>query len=133
MKKSEKAEKARTESMSSKPVQASSCSVENDPALVAYMRAKASSSEEFYWMMKFLSSDLPRSNIENILARKMDEIQKALNEMRKALEEIQAADMRLEWIELEHFSVPEWTINVIRSRIWKYRAERLLGEIVQFR
>ena len=132
MKRSEKAGKARTESMSSKPVQASSCSVEDDPALVAYIRAKASSSEEFYWMMKFLSSDLPRSNIENILARKMDEIQKALNEMRKALEEIQAVDVRLEWIEIEHFSVPEWTIRVIKSRIWKYRAERLLGEIVQF-
>jgi hypothetical protein len=29
-------------------------------------------------------------------------------------------------------SVPDWTISVIRNGNWKYRAERLLGEIVQF-
>ncbi|MGO9570483.1 MAG: hypothetical protein ACLP5H_23375 [Desulfomonilaceae bacterium] len=132
MKRSENIRRGLDKAKSDKPVENSSCSVEDDPVLVAYIRAKAASSEEFYWMMKFLSSDLPRSNIENILARKMDEMRKALNEMRKALEEMQAVHMRLEWIELEHFSVPEWTINVIRSGIWKYRAERLLGEIVQF-
>jgi hypothetical protein len=132
MKRSENVRRRLDKAKSDKPVENSSCSLEDDPALVAYMRARASSSEEFYWMMKFLSSDLPRSNIENILARKMNEIRKALNEMRKALEEIQAVHMRLEWIEFEHLSVPDWTISVIRNGNWKYRAERLLGEIVQF-
>jgi len=75
--------------------------------------------------MKLLSSDLPLSNIEKRFARKMDEMQKILDEM-------QAVHMRLRWVKPEHFSFPQWTIDVIKSGIWKYRAERLLGEIVQF-
>ena len=93
--------------------------------LVAAIKADASSSEEFYWIMKLLSSELPLSNIEKRFARKMDEMQKVLDEM-------QAVQMRLRWIKPEYFSVPQWTIHVIKSGIWKYRAERLLGEIVQF-
>ena len=85
MEKSEKAEKARSESMSSKPVQASSSYGQDDQEiLVAAIKADASSSEELYWIMKLLSSDLPLSNIEKRFARKMTRCGKSWTRCRQS-------------------------------------------------
>ena len=76
-------------------------------------------------MMKFLSSEFQFSEIEEIFSRKVNEMDKVLSDMKQARS-------RLEWIKPEYFSIPEWTIKVIKNGTWKYRAERLLGKIVEF-
>ena len=109
----------------SQPVHASSHPNEDEQERLEYikwLKSVASSSEELYYMMKLLSSD---SAIEEIFAQKVREMDKVLTEMK-------LVRSRLEGLNPEWFSIPEWTINVIKSGIWKYRAERLLGEIVEF-
>ncbi|MGB6066124.1 MAG: hypothetical protein WBG50_15090 [Desulfomonilaceae bacterium] len=118
MAKDKRATDAPSKRKSSNPGRYSSETIQEDPELLAAIMSEVSGSEEFYWIMKLLSAELPLSNIEQIVARKVDEMKRLY--------------ARLIWIEPRRFSVLEWTINVIKSGIWKRRVECLLGEIVEF-
>jgi hypothetical protein len=112
----------------SQPVHASSHPSEDEQLRLEYiewLKSVVSSSEELYFMMKLLSLHFPFSAIDEIFAQKVKEMDQVLTEMK-------LVSSLLEGLKPEWFSIPEWTINMIKNGIWKYRAERLLGEIVEF-
>jgi len=119
MKKSEKTAKVENNPTSSNAEQ-SSYKYQDDPELLALVISDylSTSTDQFYWMMKLLSP-VGQSTIEEIVARKVDEMMRLSG--------------RLEFVKPRYFSVPQWTINVIGSGTWKRRPECLLGEIVEFK
>lgn len=118
MKKSEKAKELQSKPKSSKSVQASSYTIRHDPEHVASVIIQQFSYRERCSIVRILSAQItPQSSVRVDLCVGGD---------------ISALYEGLRWSELRVSGVPQWTMNVIESGVWRHRMEELLGHIVEF-
>jgi hypothetical protein len=93
--------------------------IRHDPDHVASVIKKHFERRELHSVVRLLSADLPPQSQVRVDIVEGNTISRLYEGLR--------------WSELRVSAVPQWTIQVIKSGVWKHRMEQILGEIVEFK